>query len=104
MKAIKALEIVCKEGLDNTQYDVMPRWGELCRYHGMNNVEFAEWLYSTDKHKASAIYIWRFTIAESVLLVWREDKDTESVFGEIEEPLVVVMLPDGGAVEVYELV
>lgn len=25
MKAIKALEIVCKEGLDNSQYDVFPQ-------------------------------------------------------------------------------
>lgn len=104
MKAIEALQIVCNEGMDNTQYDVVPRWGELCRYHDMNNVEFAEFLYSTNDYKALAISIWQYTIVESALLVWREDKDTESVFRKIEEPLVVVMLPDGAVVEVYELV
>lgn len=104
MKAIEALEIVNKVGLDNTQYEVMPRWGELCRYHDMDNVEFAECLYSTSEYKACAISIWQYTIVESALLVWREDKDTESVFRAIEEPLVVVMLPDGEVVEVYELV
>jgi hypothetical protein len=104
MKAIKALEIVSKEGLNNTQYEVVPRWGELCRYNDMNNVEFAEFLYSTNDYKALAISIWQYTPVESALLVWREDKEEESVFSEIEEPLVVVMLPDGAVVEVYELV
>lgn len=104
MKAIKALEIVCKEGLDNSQYDVFPRWGELCRYHDMDNVSYAEKLYSANEsEQACAISIWQYTPAESVLVAWREDKETESVFRPIEEPLVVVMLYDGSVVEVYNL-
>ena len=104
MKAIEVLEIVSRVGLDNTQYEVIPRWGELCRYNDMDNVEYAESMFGTNDYKALAISIWQYTPVESALLVWREDKDTESVFRAIEEPLVVVMLPDGAVVEVYELV
>lgn len=103
MKAIDALRIVNTEGLDNSQWDVIPDWRYRCEGVDMDSVELAEAMFSSFRYSACAISIHERRPVESVLFAWREDKDEATVFRGLEEPLVIVMTCDGAVVEVYKL-
>ena len=103
MKTIDALITVNVEGLDNSQWDVHPYWGDDCRYREMDTVEYAEYVLSAGDYAACAISTYRRQPVKSALLAWREDKDEKTPFMKIEDPMVIVMTGDGAVVEIYSL-
>ena len=103
MKTIDALITVNVEGLDNSQWDVHPYWGEYCKYKDMDSVEHAESILSAGSYAARAIAIYRRGPVSSVLLAYREEADEKTPFMKIEDPMVIVMTGDGAVVEIYSL-
>jgi hypothetical protein len=103
MRAIDAMQIINREGLDNTRWDVMDKWRERCEFFGYDNVKMAEQVFGSGRFSAIATYVTRYTPVDSVLFVWLDSEDEESEFSKIDTPIVIVKTCDGNFVEFYEL-